>query len=186
MHTLSVVAAALETLRIPYLIGGSIASGAHGIGRTTFDVDIVAGISPRQADALAAALGKDWYVDTETARTGIPAGRSFNIIHMKSGDKFDIFPANTEFQAGQLARAVRIPVEMYGDRVECPVATAEDILLAKLQWYRDGGEVSERQWQDILGILANNPELDHEYVRRWAASLGVSRLLARALEEARS
>jgi hypothetical protein len=186
MNTLSLIASALDALKIPYLIGGSIASGVHGIGRTTFDVDIVAQITPRQADALAAALGKEWYVDTETARIGIPSGRAFNIVHMKSGDKFDIFPATAEFQASQLARAVKTPVEMYGDSVECPVATAEDILLAKLQWYQSGGEVSERQWADIRGILANNPELDFAYAQRWAAEIGVSRLLARAIDESRA
>lgn len=182
MHTLRAMAAALEALQIPYLIGGSVAAGVHGVGRTTFDVDIVARINPRQAERLADLLGKDWYVDTETARSGIAAGRAFNVIHMKSGDKFDIFPAAAEFQAAQLARAARTPVEMSGVTVMCPVATAEDILLAKLQWYQSGGEVSARQWEDILGIVEHNPELDLEYCRSWANAIGVSRLLARALE----
>lgn len=182
MNSLRAMAAALEAVQVPYLIGGSVASGVHGVGRTTFDVDIVARISPRQVERLAELLGKDWYVDTEMARSGIAAGRAFNIIHMKSGDKFDIFPAAAEFQASQLARAARTPVEMSGETVMCPVATAEDILLAKLHWYQSGGEVSGRQWEDILGIVEHNPELDLEYCRSWAGVLGISRLLDRALE----
>jgi hypothetical protein len=186
MNTLSTITRALDELKVPYLIGGSVASGLHGVGRTTFDIDLVARIALRQVDSLAAMLGKDWYVDSEGARIALPAGRSFNIIHMKSGDKFDIFPAAGEFEIGQLERAVRAPVEMYGESVECPVATAEDILLAKLQWYQAGGEVSERQWSDIQGVLACNPELNFDYLNSWAARLGVSLLLARALEESRS
>lgn len=186
MATLDIIAAALDNLRIPYLIGGSIASGIHGIGRTTFDIDMVARISPRQTEQLAAALGKEWYVDTESARTGIPLGRSFNIIHIKSGDKFDIFPATTGFHQSQLRRAVRTPVAISGEPVECPVATAEDILVAKLQWYQSGGEVSERQWHDILGILSLNPDLDLEYLQLWATELGVAHLLDRAVSESKS
>ena len=171
MSTLNRLAAAFDELHVRYLIGGSVASGLHGIGRTTFDVDIVARITPRQADQLAATLGKEWYVDTETARTGIESGRSFNIIHMKSGDKFDIFPAAGPFQQEQLTRAVTAPVEIGGEIANCPIATAEDILLAKLQWYQAGGEVSDRQWSDILGIIAKTVDLDLEYTRRWASEL---------------
>ncbi len=183
MNALRTIATALERLHIPFLIGGSIASGIHGISRTTFGVDIVARIGAQQADRLAAVLGKNWYVDTETARTEIAAGRSFNVIYIKSGDKFDIFPASAAFQRTQLARAVTEPVEMNGEVVNCPIATAEDILLAKLQWYQGGGEVSERQWNDVLGIVANDPGLDLAYTQSWASELNVSRLLARALEE---
>ena len=66
-----------------------------------------------------------------------------------------------------------------------PVATAEDTLLMKLVWYRSGGEVSERQWNDVRGIAAVQRErLDREYLRRWAAYLKVEDLLRAALEPA--
>jgi hypothetical protein len=65
------------------------------------------------------------------------------------------------------------------------VASAEDILLAKLQWYRMGGEVSERQWSDIAGILAVNSELDAAYLRTWAVRLGVEDLLDKAVAESK-
>jgi hypothetical protein len=64
------------------------------------------------------------------------------------------------------------------------VTTAEDILLAKLRWYRDGGEVSDRQWSDIGGLIATNAAMDWEYVNLWAARLHVTDLLARARAEA--
>jgi hypothetical protein len=184
VSALRTIAAALESLRIPYLVGGSVASSARGIGRTTFDTDLVARISPAQVDLLASRLGKDWYVDTDAARRGFSSGRSFNVIHMLSSDKFDIFPATGDFHESQLKRASLTPLETEGDVVECPVATAEDILLAKLQWYRAGDCVSERQWNDVLGILAANPDLDFTYAQEWAARLRVEDLLDRAVAEA--
>ncbi len=64
--------------------------------------------------------------------------------------------------------------------------TSADIVLAKLEWYRLGGEVSDRQWQDVIGVLAVQAEgLDLDYLRRWAEQLGVRNLLERALAEAR-
>ena len=63
------------------------------------------------------------------------------------------------------------------------VATAEDILLAKLRWFKDGGQVSERQWIDILDLIATNPAMDLEYARHWAARLGVTDLLGKALAQ---
>lgn len=173
----------LRELRIPYAVVGSLASSARGIPRSTVDGDLVAAIRVRDAERIAAALGHDWYADAEQMRDAISAGRSFNIIHQPSFLKFDIFPAAEEFHDIQLERATEVAVPFFGEPVLCFVATAEDILLAKLRWYRQGGEVSERQWTDIHGILAINPELDFAYVNPWAARLGVADLLARALEE---
>jgi hypothetical protein len=174
----------LERLSIPYLIGGSHASSARSIDyRDTQDVDMVAAISVRQADAIAAELGKDWYVDVGQIREALARGRSFNLIHIPSAEKFDMFPAKGEFEGSQLQRATPEALQFAGEPVIGKVATAEDILLAKLRWFKDGGETSERQWRDIAGIVAANPSLEMEYLNRWAASLGVTELLARALRK---
>ena len=147
------------------------------------DLDLVARLDPEGAPQLAAALGADWYADPFQIRDSIAAGRSFNVIHIPTGQKVDIFPAASVFQAAQLQRATRETLEFLGETREYPVATAEDILLAKLQWYRDGGEVSDRQWSDITGIVATNPALDQTYLEMWAARLGVSGLLVKALAD---
>jgi hypothetical protein len=171
----------MEGLGIPYLIGGSVASSSRGIFRATMDIDLVARIGPQQAPALSAALGRDWYADCDQIRDSLAAGRSFNIIHIPTSQKVDIFPAIDAFQLLQLRRATRETLEFLGETGEYPVASAEDILLAKLQWYRKGGEVSERQWSDIAGILAVAPGLDATYLRAWAARLGVEDLLDQAV-----
>ena len=176
--TLSEITAALNHAGIRYAIGGSLASSARSIWRTTADVDIVAAIVPTQAVALVQALGKDWYADVDEVRRSLAVGRAFNVIHMKNVQKVDIFPAREAFHRTQLERATVLPLAE--DHIPCPVTTAEDILLAKLRWYADGGEVSNRQWEDIALLVAMNPGMDWKYVAEWAATLGVSDLLERA------
>jgi hypothetical protein len=180
---LSLLASALKQLGIPYLIGGSVASSARGIARATLDIDIVARIAPQQADQLAGALGQDWYADPDQIRQAIRTGRAFNIIYIPRSQKVDIFPAAEEFHEAQLERASNVPLPFLGIDAEYPVASAEDIILAKLRWYRDGGEVSDRQWNDITGLLATNPNLDFDYVRHWAGRLRVEDLLNKVLDE---
>jgi hypothetical protein len=182
---LSRVAAAFEAVQIPFLIGGSLASSAHGVLRATMDVDILARIRDHQVARLLAELGPDWYGDPKMIRDHLRAGRAFNLIHQTSGQKFDIFPAVQPFHASELERAAKIVLEFSGQRLTLPVATAEDIILAKLQWFAAGREVSERQWADITGVLATSPKIGIAYLRRWAKQLGVERLLDKALAETR-
>ena len=160
-----------------------MASSARGIARATRDIDIVANIRTQQADSFAAALGPDWYVEPDQIRQAIRAEQAFNVIYKPTSQKVDIFPAVGEFHETQLRRASKLPLSFLGIETDYPVASAEDILLAKLQWYRMGGEVSDRQWNDIGGLLVTNPKLDFPYVRSWAARLRVSDLLDKALAE---
>ena len=159
-----------------------MASSAHGIVRSTLAVDLVVQMDAAHCEPLSADLGKDWYADSDFMRASPAHSRAFNLIHLPTGQKFDLFPATGDFQRSQLARGQPRPVPQ-ADPLACNIATAEDILLAKLRWYRDGNEVSERQWSDILGILAVNPSLDITYLDRWAAALGVADLLERARGE---
>jgi hypothetical protein len=180
---LNELTAALTALRIPFVVGGSLASSAHGVLRSTFDGDLLAVILPVQIPRLVEALGKDWYADSELIRQSLERGRGFNLIHMTTASKFDVFPASSDFHTSQLQRAKLTPLKLEGADL-CPVATPEDILLAKLSWYREGGESSEVQWRDIAGILVINPDLDWEYVNLWAARLRVSDLLEKARADA--
>jgi hypothetical protein len=180
---LNELTSALTALGIRFLVSGSLASSAHGVARGTMDGDLVALIFPPQAKLLAKALGPGWYADLGMMEQALRERRAFNLIHMGSAMKFDVFPALTDFHDSELERATPTPLRIEGAAL-CPVATSEDSLLSKLQWYRDGGEVSDRQWSDIGGIIANNPDLDWEYVNLWAARLGVTGLLERARTDA--
>jgi hypothetical protein len=180
---LNELTSALTALRIPFVVGGSLASSAHGVLRSTLDGDLIAMILPLQIPRLVEALGANWYADSELIRQSIQRGRGFNLIHMTTASKFDVFPASSDFHASQLQRAKLTPLKLEGANL-CPVATPEDILLAKLAWYREGGQSSEVQWRDIVGILVINTDLDWQYVNLWAGRLRVSDLLEKAKADA--
>lgn len=182
---LNELTAALTALGIRFLVSGSLASSAYGVVRATRDGDLVALIFPLHAKQLAKALGSGWYADAEMMEQAIRERRAFNLIHIGSAMKFDVFPALTEFHDSELERAKFTPLRMEG-AAPCPVATPEDSLLSKLQWYREGGEVSDQQWSDIIGILAQCPSLDWGYLNRWAVRLRVTDILEKAQADARA
>lgn len=179
----TLVTDALESLGVLYTLGGSMASSLHGEPRFTRDADLLADLRPEQAAPLVDRLKDAFYIDLEAVLGAIRRKRSFNLIHLATAFKVDVFVSpNRPFERARLARRE----EASGPGYRMYVSTAEDIALAKLEWYREGGETSDRQWRDILAILAIQGErLDVEYLRTWASSLGVEDLLERALSESR-
>jgi hypothetical protein len=175
---------ALEQVGARYVIGGSLASTIHGVVRTTLDTDIIAELDLQQAGRFADLLASGFYYDIDAIRHAIRQRSSFNLIHLATMFKVDLFiPKGRPFDEQQLDRRQLWVADPDSGRT-IYVATPEDTILAKLAWYRQGDEVSERQWRDILGVLAvQGDRLDLAYTRRWAASLGVSDLLERALAE---
>lgn len=179
------VAAILERLGIPYLVGGSLASSIHGELRSTNDVDFVADLQPRHVTPLLDALRTDFYVSEQAIREALQLGTSFNAIHLPTAVKVDLFIAGADpFNAERLTHRQRVqvredpPGELFLD-------TAEHSVLRKLEWYRRGGEVSERQWRDVIGVLrAKGDQLDAARLDTWARRLGVADLMQRAREQA--
>jgi len=184
MDVAGLVIDVLKALDVPYMIGGSLASAVHGIARSTLDVDLVAALCPEHAEALVRALGNAFYADLDAIRTAIASRTSFNLIHLETMTKVDVFVLKGRpYDHAQFARRTEQVVAMSPER-RAWVASAEDTILSKLEWYRLGGEVSERQWRDVLGIISAQAErLDVAYMRRWARTLGVGDLLERALTE---
>lgn len=174
----------LDELGIPYVIGGSMASIIHGMLRTTMDVDIVANIQPEQVSSFVSGLQDAFYADEQMIRQAIQRQSSFNLIHLSTMFKVDIFiPKSRPFDQQQLGRRVAEQIDPDSNE-QIWVLSAEDIVLAKLDWFRLGGEVSERQWRDILGVLKTQQDaLDIDYLKQWAQALGVVDLMERALEE---
>jgi hypothetical protein len=171
---------ALEAIGIPYMVCGSLASSVHGDPRTTQDVDLVVALRPDQLQPLAGLLQDTFYVDLAFMKDSLQRGRSFNVIHVASAYKFDLFPlSQRSFEQQEFQRRYRITTPAIGAApVAFFVATAEDTLLSKLVWYRQGGQISEKQWNDLRGIRnAKTGQLDEAYLRQWAAELGVLDLL---------
>ena len=177
----------LEKLKVPYLIAGSLASTVHGLVRTTQDADLLAALGSEHLPEFIQALQKDFYLDEQMVSTAVAQQASFNLVHRASMFKVDIFVTQqTPFDQAQLKRARRETL-IPETSTTALVATAEDTILSKLKWYQMGGEVSERQWRDILGIIKlQQDRLDKAYLHKWAPELKLSNLLERALEESRS
>jgi len=163
----------LEKLGISCFAGGSLASSVHGIPRATRDVDLVADLGPEHVDALVRELGSEFYADRGMILDALERARPFNLIHFASAYKFDIFPMRgDEFAEEEFGRREIRQVPLLDESFSLPVASAEDIVLSKLRWFRRGGEISERQWADARGVVeAQRDRLDINYLRRWAKSL---------------
>ena len=182
-HPLLALAAALEALGVRWAIGGSIASGAHGEPRSTNDVDVIAELDERSARELVARLGEAFYADGDVAADAARRRSSFNVIHTVGFTKIDVFiPGRGPLGLGQLDR-VR-PLEILPGLRAFPVLAPEDVVLQKLRWYQLGGEVSDRQWRDIVQVLAKAATLDNVYLEAVATSEGLEALLTRARADA--
>lgn len=180
------IADVFEQLGIDYFIGGSFASTIHGLPRSTRDVDFIADIKADQVDFFVAALESEFYLDAQTIRSAITHQRSFNVIHLDTMFKADVFVlAASQWAQNQLRRRELKPISAEGVSLAIWTCTAEDIVLQKLLWFEKGGKVSRQQWDDILGVLKVNAlTLDFEYLRQWGSALGIESLLQEAFSEA--
>lgn len=185
VRALSPVVDALGALGVAYRIGGSVASSALGVPRSTLDVDLVCAVGDEHVDAFAERLGGEYYVDADMIHEAIRRRSSFNVVHLETMVKVDVFIQRRDaFGRASFERVLRRPLD---DRPGSPVfdlTTAEDVVLRKLEWYELGGRASERQWLDAVGVIAvQRDALDRAYLRRWAEELELGELLERALRE---
>jgi hypothetical protein len=179
------VADTLDALGVGYYLGGSVASSAHGIARASLDADVIAALEPEHVDSLLNQLASAYYIPVERLRSAVVARSSCNFIHLATMFKIDIFVSKGRpFDRQAAERARPQAIDETRDASRFPVASPEDTVLAKLEWFRVRGEASERQWWDVVGILKVTEDADRTYLRHWADALGVADLLERALNEA--
>jgi hypothetical protein len=179
------VAQLLEKLGVAYEIGGSLASSLHGVPRSTLDADIVADLTPQTALAFTRELGDEYYQNAEAIVRAVREKRSFNIIHLATMLKIDVFALkDSAFSRAEFARRVRTPFpNATGPLVW--VSSPEDIILHKLCWYEAGDKAAQRQYADAVGVLrVASAKLDAAHLARWAETLGVKQLLEQAMLDA--
>ena len=178
---------ALDVLGVGYYVGGSVASSIHGVPRASIDADVIAELRPEHVAPLATRLGALYYLDEGRMRDSVSRRLSFNVIHLATMFKIDVFVSKGRpFDVEASSRARLQALGESPEARQARVASAEDTLLAKLEWYRRGGESSERQWSDVLGLLrVRAGQLDRAYLAHWAKALGVADLLERASGQAR-
>ncbi|KAB8139745.1 hypothetical protein F8S13_26960 [Chloroflexia bacterium SDU3-3] len=181
-----------DQLAIPYCVGGSFSSSIYGEVRATRDVDIIAGIEGHHVPSLHAAMAASFFIQIEDILDAVlraptlqetPRERAtFSLLHRTTFFKADIFVSSGRpFDQSQFQRRVAIEIAP-GEPIA--VASAEDTILAKLEWYRIGNEISDRQWRDLRAVLTvQTATLDYAYLRTWATRLGVRDLLDRAMSD---
>jgi hypothetical protein len=177
------MARAFESLGIGYFLGGSFASSMQGEPRATNDIDFVVDLPPSKVESLAQTLGPDFEVDVESLLEAARQRRTWNIFHLPTAVKIDLFILqHAPFDLSEFSR--RRAVEL-GPAMSLVVKSPEDTVLRKLLWFQAGGGVSERQWRDVVQVLrVSGAAMDETYLVQWAERLGVTELLARARTEA--
>ncbi|MBN9391516.1 MAG: nucleotidyltransferase [Chloroflexi bacterium] len=173
-----------EQLGVSYLIGGSVASSVYGVARSTLDADLMADLKPEQVSTFIALLEADYYISEPAIRDALARHSSFNLIHFETMVKVDIFiPKGQPFDQSTLKRKQSTQIDKTDTR-PFQVASPEDIILLKLDWFKQGGSESERQWRDIAGVLRVQAKtIDREYLKEWAEKLGLADLLVRVFQD---
>ncbi len=172
-----------EKLHIAYVVGGSMASSAYGTVRFTQDADITVEPFEHIAEKFFELLKADFYINRDTMYQALKNRNSFNIIHFATAFKIDIFiQADNDFQKQMLSRGRKLRLGN-GDK-EVSFVSPEDIILLKLDWFRQSGCTSQRQWSDVQGVLAGQAKsLDFEYLKNWSKKLQIDALLNKAIKE---
>jgi hypothetical protein len=174
------VARALNAVGAEYFLGGSLASSLQGEPRATNDIDFVIALPLGKVGELGAALGGDFEVDTDMLREAVLHASCANAFYLPIVTKIDFFGRGYEpFDESEFSRRRLTTVTASGESLV--VKAPEDTVLRKLLWFRDGGEVSDKQWRDIVSVLQiSGDKMDQAYLTAWASRLHVSELLERA------
>ena len=178
-EALQLLLSKLDQCRIPYMVTGSFASNAHGVPRTTYDADVVIDAEKKSVKELLSTLAEEFYLSHEAAEEALAARSMFNVVHLKTGFKIDLILkkyrpfSHVEFErreeGGYLGQSRYF-------------ATAEDVILAKLEWSKLGD--SEKQFLDALNVAKVRGEsLDRTHLNKWGKELSVRELLERLFRE---
>jgi hypothetical protein len=188
LAALEPVVEAFSRLGVAYYVGGSAVSSNYGVARSTLDVDLVADLRAEHVVPLVDALKSDYYIERRTVADAVARKTCFNAIHLPTSFKVDVF--TLKGRPYDRAALQRIHADSLDDAEPAKKffqASPEDIILAKLEWYRLGDEVSDRQWGDVIGVLkVQRHVLDRAYLEKWAVELGVADLLWKAWREVES
>ena len=177
------VARILQSLGVRFYIGGSVASSFHGAVRSTMDVDLVCELTDADVPSLIKELGDDYYASEPAIRDAVRRNSCFNLIHLPTSFKVDVFVSRQRpFDLQTISRAQTGTLGLE-ETLTVPIATAEDVIVIKLEWYRLGNEASERQWDDVSRLMTLlGDAADLEYLQQASESVGVADLLQRLRE----
>jgi hypothetical protein len=158
----------IESVNIEYMVVGSIASMVYGEPRLTRDMDIVIDVGAEDAQKFEQLFKQPEYYcpPIEIISDEIQNRGQFNLLHISSGLKIDVIIKKvTAFDNSRFSRVMR--TELW-EGFSANLASPEDIIIKKLEYYREGG--SEKHIRDIRGIISNT-EIDKSYLEEWIAKL---------------
>jgi hypothetical protein len=168
----------LNKVGLPYMWTGSMASNYWGIPRTTHDLDFVIQLPSVGIPKMIAEFGGDMFLDEESVRAAFRPPFQFNAIDTRSALKIDFWMAQPAVFDQEMFRR-RMKMMIFGEPAW--IGTKEDVILHKLYWNQI--TPSERQIGDAAGIVAiQRDNLDMDYLKRWAAELGVGSVLEKILD----
>ena len=181
------VAETFERLGVRYHVGGSVASSAQGVARATLDIDLVADIGDSDISGFVRDLEKEYYLDEQAIRDAVRRRSGFNLIHLETMMKIDVFVLKTRpYDREAFGRMIADTLQEGDDARKFYLATPEDIILNKLEWFEMGNRVSQRQLHDVIGVMkVQGDTLDRAYMERWALEIGVLDLLNEVFAEAK-
>ena len=183
VQIITMTAKRLDEAKIPYYLGGGVASINYGEPRLTNDADFVIRIMPFHIPKLVKAFEQDFVISADAVQDALNRRYAFNIIHIETAFKIDFYPIADDEDMSIEAFSRRLPQDIGGGEIW--MASAEDVILAKLDWFRKGGKVSDKQWRDVLGVLKVQGErLDFAYLESMAGRFGLADLLERARDDA--
>jgi hypothetical protein len=176
---LAPVADVLEGLPAPYYIGGSVASSNYGKGRSTYDLDVIADLNAEHIDPLIDALKREYYTSRSAMQDAVARRATFNLIHFKTSVKVDVFCSKRRpYDLESLRRIRQDSLSGAATERKYCFASPEDVVIAKLEWFRLGDEVATKQLDDVKWILQlQASDLEQEYLEHWTRELGVDDLL---------
>jgi hypothetical protein len=176
------IGAILDDVGLDWVLGGSLASSLVGEPRATLDIDVAVVLERRNVEALVAAVRADYYVSEPMVLEAVEHGSSFNLLHFGTGFKIDVFVLTDDaLDRRQLAGRQTVTLD---DGTTIWVGSPIDQVLRKLRWFQSGGEVSDRQWRDVMAILTVQAQrIDHAELLAAADQLGLGPLASRAIAE---
>ncbi len=177
-RVLQKITKALDQAGVAHMLTGSFASAYHGSPRSTQDVDLVIAATPAQLRTFVESLPSgEYYADSGAALEALQRESMFNLIDLESGWKIDLIIRKARpFSQEEFRRRQEAVVQ----GVSLFVATAEDVVLAKLEWAKLA--YSQRQIEDAAGIMKiRGDSLDRPYLEKWIGQLGLAKEWKEAL-----
>lgn len=171
LDVLKLVTQRLSEAHIPYMLTGSMALNFYAVPRMTRDIDLVVEVREEDADRLVNLFQDQFYVDRDMIRLAVRNQTMFNLIHTTHVIKVDmVVRKDTAYRREEFSRRRVVSIDNQAFHIVAP----EDLILSKLEWAKDSH--SEVQLEDARNLLANTPDLDRDYLRRWAGQLGMESL----------